>query len=80
MFPRLAPSRPSGRTAHVVAEGGPPTAQCPGTVDAPQAAPGHLCVYEGGTVSADRFGWVAQISSVAAGAFQSRGTWAVTAP
>jgi len=34
----------------------------------------------GGAHGADRFGWVAQISSVAAGAFQSRGTWAVTAP
>ena len=34
----------------------------------------------GDTPSANRFGWVAQISSVAAGAFQSRGTWAVTAP
>ena len=78
----------SPRTAH--------RRQCPGDVDSPQAAAGHLCVYEGvtinaklivdgassngGALSADRFGWIAQISSVAAGAFQSRGTWAVTAP
>ncbi len=57
---------------------------------------GQLCVYQGVTVNAtvltdgpsstgatpngDRFGFIAQITSAAAGDYQSRGTWAVTAP
>lgn len=36
------PSRP---VAHVVPEGGGPTASCPGTAAAPEAASGNLCVY-----------------------------------
>lgn len=35
-------SRP---TANVVPAGGEPTASCPGSAEAPEAAPGNLCVY-----------------------------------
>ena len=38
---------PSAPTGHVIHDGDPPTADCPGTFDDPQASPGHLCVYEG---------------------------------
>lgn len=38
--------------AHIVPPGGPSTAQCPGTVEAPEAASGNLCVYVGLTVPA----------------------------
>lgn len=31
---------------HIIPVGGPPTAQCPGSVSAPLAAPGHLCVFK----------------------------------
>lgn len=33
---------------HFLSKGDPPTADCPGTVERPAAAPGQLCVYEGG--------------------------------
>jgi hypothetical protein len=72
--------------------GGRATPQCPGTANAPEAAAGQLCVYEGfsedaklvvdspsGTGS-DRFGWIGQVTSTAAGDYQSRGTWAITEP
>ncbi|MET0307017.1 MAG: hypothetical protein ABW196_12435 [Solirubrobacterales bacterium] len=32
---------------HYVAPAGAPTTECPGSVAAPEAAPGHLCVYAG---------------------------------
>jgi hypothetical protein len=79
-------------TANVIPAGGPATPQCPGTVDAPEAAAGQLCVYEGFSMNAklvvdspsatgsDRFGWIAQVTSTATGAYQSRGTWAITEP
>ena len=41
-FGRTLPSAP---TAHWLAEGAAPTADCPGTPAMPSAAPGHLCVY-----------------------------------
>ena len=81
-----------GWTSHVIPAGGPPTTECPGDVNSPQAAAGHLCTYVGVSVNAtlvvdfadgtpsSRFGWIAQITSNAAGAFQSRGTWAITQP
>ena len=75
---------------HFIADGAPAPPQCPGTKEAPQAQPGHLCVYEhvsqnATTVIDDpagtlRQGFVIQTSSVAGGQVQSRGTWAVTAP
>jgi hypothetical protein len=39
----------SAPTVHYVETGAAPPAQCPGTVSAPDAAPGHLCVYETGS-------------------------------
>jgi hypothetical protein len=36
----------TGVHAHFVPEGATPTAECPGTVKAPSAAPGNLCIYE----------------------------------
>ena len=76
---------------HVIPFGGPPTPECPGDVDSPQATARQLCVYEGfsnaklvvdsaSSTGSDRFGWIAQITSTAAGAYQSRGTWAITEP
>jgi hypothetical protein len=41
-FNRALPSPPF---AHWLAPGDEPTTTCPGTVEAPLAAPGHLCVY-----------------------------------
>ncbi len=37
---------PAELTAHYIDNGAAPPAQCPGTLTAPEAAPGHLCVYE----------------------------------
>jgi hypothetical protein len=83
-------------TAHVILIGNPKPAACPGTVASPQAAPGHLCIYEktpmnradlivsnpvdDGMTETSRFGTVLRMTSTAAGQFFSRGTWAVTAP
>ena len=41
--PRLA----SDPTVHFQATGDPATADCPGSVNAPSAAAGHLCIYQG---------------------------------
>jgi hypothetical protein len=75
---------------HFVADGAVAPPQCPGTKEAPAALPGHLCVYEHVSQNATtliddpagtlRQGFIIQTSSAAAGQFQSRGTWAVTAP
>jgi hypothetical protein len=40
---------PSAPTPHFIKVGDPPASGCPGTADGPQAAPGHLCVYERST-------------------------------
>jgi hypothetical protein len=32
-------------TAHLLAPGAPPTTECPGSLSAPEAASGHLCIY-----------------------------------
>jgi len=37
---------PAPARAHWLAVGQPSTPECPGNVDTPAAAPGHLCVYE----------------------------------
>ena len=36
----------SDPTPHLIADGGEPTTECPGTVAAPTALAGHLCLYE----------------------------------
>jgi hypothetical protein len=41
----LAAALPAASVS-AIAPGGAPTAECPGSPRAPQAAPGHLCVYE----------------------------------
>ena len=46
---------PSAPTAHFVRAGGPADPACPGTASAPQAAPGHLCIYEADTRNAEVF-------------------------
>lgn len=86
----------SAPAAHFVAQGVTPPAECPGSVFLPQAAPGHLCVYERPTSSdtgvnslsvcnfsclgADRFGAMVRGASTRSGLVLTDGTWAVTAP
>jgi hypothetical protein len=86
----------SAPTAHYIAAGVTPPAECPGTSAAPAAAAGHLCVYEGGnfgTISSrdicsgnscglatNRWGAWVRIASGGTTLFGVRGTWAVTAP
>jgi len=84
----------SAPTPHFVVVGGTPPAECPGSAADPQAAPGHLCLYEGavGNVggrsicnfnscpAATQWGAYYIATSSAAGQAWSRGTWAVTAP
>lgn len=74
-------------TAHFIPAGGVPPAQCPGTVLAPAAQPGHLCVYSEidlnttpALTELTKYGFDARGSSLAAGQYGSRGQWAVTAP
>jgi hypothetical protein len=85
-------SKPS---VEVVPVGGPPSANCPGSVSNPQAQPGRLRLYEGtrqnvasllvldpetsGTGSSEE-GFGIELRSSAAGVFTAIGTWAVTAP
>jgi hypothetical protein len=80
-------------TPHVIPLGGPAPAECPGTVDVPAAAPGHLCVYEGFNTSAtppavfnvngvggtSRTGAIVRSFSTAdTTVFASLGSWAAT--
>jgi hypothetical protein len=71
-----------------------PNPSCPGSVSAPAASPGTLCVYPGQTANASEFttddqgapyaaspqGAGLQVLSVAAGDTIGQGSWAVTAP
>ena len=43
---------PTPPVPHYLNAGAPATAECPGSVTNPQAAPGHLCVYESGQANA----------------------------
>jgi len=75
-------------TANVIPPGGPPTAACPGSSDAPSATGGNLCVYEttdtgttGLTLGPTPFGANVFAQGVAAGAnYEVIGVWAVQAP
>jgi hypothetical protein len=76
-------------TEHFLASGEKPTAQCPGSVEDPKAAPGNLCIYEGTNHTNDsvslgseesKFGFGILVSRKAVGGFWSIGSWAVTAP
>ena len=81
---------------HFIPAGGAATPQCPGSAVNPQAAPGHLCVYEsvsfnrgsvviftgttGAVNQASKWGAGVWLIPAAAGNAYSYGTWAVTAP
>lgn len=77
---------------HFIEKGAARPPECPGTAASPEAQPGHLCVYEHvrqGTPSividdpggnGVETGFILQTTVAAGGTFQSRGTWAVTAP
>ncbi|HXV33515.1 MAG TPA: hypothetical protein VD769_05860 [Gaiellaceae bacterium] len=81
---------------HFLAAGSASTAQCPGSATNPQAAPGHLCVYEsvsqnrgsvviftgttGAVNQASKWGAGVWLIPAAVGNAFSYGTWAVTAP
>jgi len=91
-YPLALPSSPQ---IHSIAIGTPPPAACPGSVTAPQAAPGHLCVYEQSATNRDpgdvaflngggrdRLGFGLTVLAAAGGpnlSYQSNGSWAVTA-
>lgn len=95
-FPRQLPSAPSAVATNVIPVGGPPTANCPGSVADPQAAPGHVCLYERVRSNADSVrlwsavtGQYEQASTVgfgiisnatAAGNVYTYGRWAVSVP
>jgi hypothetical protein len=72
--------------AHFVAKGGSDQ-NCPGSEPEPEAAPGHLCIFEEAGVNHPplkiylrRSGAILYTASALAGYFTSSGTWAVTAP
>jgi len=85
---------PSVPTLHMIDDGTTPPAECPGTVDAPEAAPGHLCIYEStnhannsndaflnaSVADQGKYGFDINVSPLGASNFWSLGTWAVTAP
>ena len=79
---------------HVIAANSTAPAECPGSVTAPAAANGHLCIYEaqrsaavaslatfdsaGGTNTASKYGFFLRATANGAGAVKSIGSWAVT--
>jgi hypothetical protein len=79
---------------HFIASGGTPPAECPGTHNSPEAASGHLCVYEtshgnsalgridstsnGLGPATDRYGFGIYFTTSGSGGAWSYGTWAVT--
>jgi hypothetical protein len=87
-------SLPSAPAVQVIAPKGAPTAQCPGSLAKPAAAPGNFCLYEnsienvsefaiGNTAGefpdADPFGAEVFVGSTATGRFFVDGSWAATA-
>lgn len=79
---------PSAPTSHFIPQAGPADPNCPGTSASPEAAPGHLCVYEsvptgltsGSIIAVSKQGAVVKAESNAAGLFGTTGVWAVTGP
>jgi hypothetical protein len=73
---------------HFIPVGQAPPAACPGSDDDPQAAPGHVCIYESRAddrepvelPSASRWGVLLRTTGSTGGDFHSRGTWAATSP
>lgn len=43
-------------TVHFIKTGTPPPAECPGTAAAPEAAPGHFCMFENAALNVDTQG------------------------
>jgi Collagen triple helix repeat (20 copies) len=72
---------------HFIGENEKPPAECPGTAEAPAAAPGNLCIYAANEVNAGAsieiqvhaFGFRLLAYSAAKGPVILEGTWAVTA-
>ena len=71
--------------------GGSATAECPGSISTPLAAPGNLCIYEGrddngfptGALlepNTKRFGALLFVNATASSDYEVEGTYAVTAP
>jgi hypothetical protein len=94
-FGRTLPAVPLVPAANIILFGAAPTANCPGSLSDPQAAPGHLCIYERGRGNtsvvaaidsetafnrADDTGAVMFARSSVAGQVNWRGKWAVTIP
>jgi hypothetical protein len=95
-FGRTLPSAPQAPAANIIPIGGAPTANCPGNVTNPQAAPGHMCVYERQRINVaslqvfnagtgivgnpNNSGASLYVRSTAAGNVYSYGRWAVTIP
>jgi Collagen triple helix repeat (20 copies) len=79
---------PSAPTAHFIPLAGPADPNCPGNFAAPEAPPGHLCVYEGVSAgvtaqaipAVSQYGAFVRVNATGAGGFSSTGVWAVTAP
>jgi hypothetical protein len=85
---------PTFPNEHFLTKGSAPTADCPGSPNDPQAAEGHLCVYEqqnsnvtghliragsnNAVNAADKYGAIISARNTAAGNFHSFGTWAIT--
>jgi hypothetical protein len=86
----------SAPTIEIVPIGGPGTANRPGSLASPTAAPGYLCIYQKSennvsnfeicphaglyNQTADPFGGEVVVGSAGAGRFYEDGTWAATAP
>jgi hypothetical protein len=94
-FGRLWPVTPSIEPADIIGVGATPTARCPGTAAAPQAAPGVLCIYERTHVNivtigvrtdnnpvsaAEPFGAFLFARANAAGTVSAIGVWAMSLP
>jgi hypothetical protein len=86
---------PSVPADHYLPPGAAATAECPGSFNNPQAAPGHLCVYSEARANVqttystdgmsfdkkDRYGFAINVTSAGtASVFYDVGSWAVTAP
>ena len=80
-------------TAHYIAFNETAPTECPGTVEQPEAAEGHLCVYEDGRTNVSsaavtttagespaKYGASISATGTSTGLVMVRGTWAVTAP
>ena len=80
-------------TIHYIKDGTPPPTECPGNVGSPEAAAGHLCVYESPTIGnvssnrnalsqtgaeGSRVGASVYTTPAGAGNYYTFGTWAVT--